>query len=144
MWGGDFCTCHTLEQATRLAQLFNYTLPPLPNDRSINFEYADGHTIVAETAQVKGEVANGWATGYRKLAVTFEAERQITRHDYDSVARHVVAEKGNAGWFLRTNGGDWNCEPKDTVGHRVWRSSVSPRKCCPTSWARLRRLPTCW
>ena len=50
VWGGDFCTCHTKERATRLAQLFNYKLPPLENDRPINFKYADGHTIVAEIA----------------------------------------------------------------------------------------------
>ena len=50
------------------------------------------------------------------------------KHDYDSVARHVVAEKGNAGWFLKTNSGEWNCEPKDTVGNRVCdKFGISPK-----------------
>jgi len=126
--GDAGCTCHTLEQASHFAQLFGFALPSLANDRPINFKYVDGHTIAAETAQVKGEVVTGWGLGYRKLVVTFEAEQRLIKHDYDSVARHVVAEKGNAGWFLKTNSGDWNCEPKDTVGNRVCaKFGISPK-----------------
>ncbi|HEY4761932.1 MAG TPA: primase-helicase family protein [Thermoguttaceae bacterium] len=119
VWMGDACTCHNLEQATKLAEMFGYKLPPLANDRPINFKYADGHTILAETVQVKGETIKDWGIGYRKLATTFEAECQPTRNDYDSVARHVVTEKENAGWFMRTDDGEWNCENKDTVLDRV-------------------------
>lgn len=119
VWMGDACTCANLQQATQLAAMFGFTLPPLENDRPVNFKYIDCHTILAETAQVKGETVVGWGLGYRKLALTFEAERPKVFQDYDSVARHLVTEKENAGWCMKTESGEWNFEPKDTVMDRV-------------------------
>jgi hypothetical protein len=119
VWMGDSCTCHTLEQATQLAAMFGFALPPLENARPVNFKYVDSNTIAAETVQVKGETVMGWGLAYRKLIVTFEAERPKVFLDYDSVARHLVTEKENAGWCMRTEAGAWNFEPKDTVLDRV-------------------------
>ena len=119
IWMGKACTCHTLEQAKRLAAMFGFTLPPLENDRPVNFKYVDSHTIAAETAQVKGETVTEWGLGYCKLVVTFEAERPQVYDDYSSVARHLVADKENAGWCMKTDFGEWHFEPKDTVLDRV-------------------------
>lgn len=122
--GKDGCTCHTLAAAVRLAKMFGYDLPQLQSDRPVNFKHEDAHTLVAETAQVSGEAVKGWGIGYRKLRISFEVEPiPPVKHDYDSVARHAVTtEKENAGWLMRTEDGNWNFEPKDTVKDRLCQS----------------------
>ena len=118
IWVGNGCTAPTVAKATQLAALFGFELPPLPNDRAVNFKYLDAHTIAAETTQLRGEVANGWGLGWRKLVVTFAVEPQpVAEHNYDTKARHVITpERENAGWLLHAEGGGaWHFEPKDTA-----------------------------
>ena len=109
----------TRSRGSQLAAMFGFILPPLEKDRPVNFYYIDGHTVAAETPQVKGEKVTGWGLGYRKLVVTFEAERPKVYQDYDGFARHLVTEKENAGWCMKTDAGEWNFEPKDTVLDRI-------------------------
>ena len=115
--GSKGATCPDYATAKRFAGLFGYDLPSLTNDRPVNFHHENAHTIVAETEQVKGEIVKGWGIDYRKLMLTFETEpAPEAQNNYDSVARHVVTtERENAGYLMRTDGGVWNWEPKDTV-----------------------------
>jgi hypothetical protein len=101
--------------------MFGFAQPPLESERPVNFRYEDAHTIVAETAQVKGERVDGWGIGYRKLAVSFQVEPSpLPEHDLDSVVRHVVtAEKQDAGFVMRADNDDWLFEPKGTVEDRL-------------------------
>jgi len=118
IWKGcKGATCPDYKTAKRFAGLFGYDLPPLGNDRPINFRHDNAHTIVAETDQVKGEIVSGWGIDYRKLMVTFETEpAPELQNNYDSVGRHVVTtDRENAGYLMRTSAGAWNWEPKDTV-----------------------------
>jgi len=131
IWGGDFCTCPTLEQAKRLAQLFNFELPPLQTDRAVNFRHTDPRTIIAETTQIKGETVTGWALAYRKLVVTFPTERRIVKHgqEYDSFARHLITtERRNGGWVYKTTEGAWVWDTKDTVFDRLGNKFGIPSK----------------
>ena len=121
IWTGKACTCERQSQATQLAAMFGFQLPPLASDRAVTFHYADAHTIVAETDQVKGEIVNGWGLGYRRLAVSFEVEPpQLPDHDYYSEVRHVVtAERENAGYLMRSDNNEWLFEPKGTAEDRL-------------------------
>lgn len=123
IWTGKACTCHTHAQAKQFATMFDFSLPPLGSDRAINFRYQDAHTIMAETASVKGEKADGWGMGYRTLIVTFAVEAPpIPEHDFDSVVRHIItSEKENAGFVMRSDDGEWIFEPKGTVEDRLAR-----------------------
>jgi hypothetical protein len=115
--GSKGATCPDYATAKRFASLFNYNLPPLANDRPVNFRHENAHTIIAETEQVKGEIVKGWGIDYRKLMLTFETEPAPESQDnFDCTARHVVTtERENAGYLMRSTAGAWNWEPKDTV-----------------------------
>jgi hypothetical protein len=116
VWGGKFCTVHTVTQAEQLAAMFGFKLPPLLSHRPINFKHGDATTIIVEAQQLRGESPLGWAVGHRKLTCSFAIEAPPTeQHDLDDFARHVVtSEHEDAGWLLKTSDG-WNSEAKGNV-----------------------------
>lgn len=116
VWGGKFCTVHTVKQAEQLAGMFGFKLPAIPSDRPINFKYGDSATIIVESQQLRGESLPGWAVGYRKLSCSFPVEAPPDeQHDLDNFARHVVtSEREDAGWLLNAGDG-WNVESKGNV-----------------------------
>ena len=123
-WTGSAATCHSFDQASRLAGMFRFVLPPLPTDLAVNFKYADSHTIVAETPQQKGETVKGWGIGWRKLpVVSFEVEpTQCEESELDRLVRYVVTpEREAVGFLTKTDDGDFLATPasiaEDRLGH---------------------------
>ena len=119
-WTGDAATCHDVAQATALAKLLGFDLPPIP-ERTLNFKYCDANTIKVECDREKKETHKGWGLAYRKLACSFKINVSLTDElSFDSEARHLVnTEHADAGWLLHDDDDGWNYESKSTVKDRL-------------------------